>query len=91
MRMFIVLLRSACVGIAVFVGATVLGVFVGIPTTIYFHSKNTPRPPGGGEVGWDLVSMIHNVGPGWRLLPLLIFVAGFLFGFRYFSKTIPRN
>lgn len=87
--MLTVILRSACVGIATVVAATFLSFFV-VLLTLYFLSKNA-APEGGGEVGWDLVSMAHNTSPSWLLLPLLVFAIGFFFGFGYFSKSLARK
>jgi hypothetical protein len=88
--MLTVILRSTCVGIATVVAATFLSFFVVLPITLYFFSKNA-APEGGGEIGWDVVSLAHNTAPSWLLLPLLVFAIGFFFGFRYFSKSLARK
>lgn len=80
-----ILLRSACVGIASAVVATVAGVMIfGISAAI-LH----PSPPGsvevGWEVGWDLVAMADNYPALW-LLPLPGFGIGSLLAYRYFSN-----
>lgn len=49
---------------------------------------SSPAHPGGGEVGWDIVTMWHNGG----INPLLItfaaatFAIGFLLAFRTYSR-----
>jgi hypothetical protein len=88
--MFTVILRSAFVGLAAVVAATFVGFFIALPVTLYFLSKNA-APEGGGEIGWDLVSLYHNTPSGWLLLPLLVFAIGFYFGFRYFSKSLAAK
>jgi|HubBroStandDraft_6_1064221.scaffolds.fasta_scaffold08451_6 ABC-type Fe3+ transport system permease subunit len=87
--MFKVILRSVCVGIATLVAAAFLGIFVGLPITD-FLTKNVSHD-GDSEVGWDLVTMAHNLPPIAILLPLLVFAVGFFFGFRYFSKSLARK
>jgi hypothetical protein len=84
--MLTVVLRSACVGIATLVAAA----FVGLPIASYFLTKNTTQN-GDSAVGWDLVTMAHNLPPSAILLPLLVFAVGFFFGFRYFSKSLARK
>jgi hypothetical protein len=84
--MFIVLLRSVCCGIAALVVAMFSGIFIALCVGSYFVAKNVNS--GGGEVGWDLVSMAHNMSSGWLLLPVLVFAVGFLIGFRHFSKSL---
>lgn len=88
--MFTVVLRSVCVGIAALVAAALLGIFIGLPVAFYFLSR-TAAPEGGGEVGWDLVSLTHNLPANSILVPLVIFAVGFLFGFRYFSKSLAHK
>jgi hypothetical protein len=84
--MFIIILRSICVGIAFVVGAIAISVFVGLPLAMYFLSRNAPA--GGGEIGWDLVTMFRNSPMSAPLVPMAIFAVGFLVGFRYFSRSI---
>lgn len=84
--MLTVILRSACVGIAALVAAA----FVGLPITAYFLTKNATNN-GDAAVGWDLVTLAHNLSPSAILLPLLVFTVGFFFGFRYFSKSLARK
>jgi hypothetical protein len=83
---FTIILRSVCVGIASVVGAILLGVFVGLPVAFYLLSRG-PATEGGGEVGWDLVSVAHNYAVPSVLFPLFIFVIGFYVGFRHFSRS----
>jgi|GEM_PF-4795007 hypothetical protein len=91
--MFKVILRSALVGIGALVVTAFFGVLVVLPATLYFLTKRV-APAGGGEVGWDLVSMAHNspdiVGLI-ALLALLVFAAGSYFGFRHFSESPTRR
>ncbi|MGH9700198.1 MAG: hypothetical protein ACRD5R_00515 [Candidatus Acidiferrales bacterium] len=46
------------------------------------------RPNGqqGGEVGWDVVSMWHNVGIEVFVLPAIFFIIGFLLAYRSYSR-----
>ena len=88
--MFTVILRSVCVGIATTVAVFWVGTFVWVSIAAHSWAKNA-RAEGGGEIGWDLVSMVHNTAPSWFLLPLLVFATGFFFGFRYFSKSLARK
>jgi hypothetical protein len=69
----------------------VLGFFIGLPVAMYFLSGNIPAPSGGGEVGWDLVTMAHNASPRGLLLPLSVFAVGFVFAFRHFVRTSTRT
>ena len=55
------ILQSACVGLSAVVAAALLGIFVGLPLAGFFLSRNAP--PGGAEVGWDLVTMARNFSP----------------------------
>jgi hypothetical protein len=89
-EMFTVVLRSVCAGIVALVGATLVGLFVVLPVTLYFLTKRV-APAGGGQVGWDLVTVAHNLPANSLLVPLVIFALGFLFGFRYFSKSLARR
>jgi len=84
-----IILRSTCVGIASIVMAGVASMFVGGMIAAY----RTPALPGEPEVGWDLVTTLHNYPKLSALLPwavLGVFVIGFLIGFRYFSRTVAR-
>lgn len=88
--MLTVILRSACCGIAAVVVGMFLGTFAALFVVSYFASKSVAAA-GDGEVGWDLVSMAHNMSSGWMLLPLLFFAVGFLIGFRHFSKSLATK
>ena len=81
-----VFLRSLCAGIAAVIASAFLGFFVGLPIAAYYLSKKFPPPPGGGEVGWDLVALAHNTSPDLLFLPFLVFAIGFALGFRHFSR-----
>jgi hypothetical protein len=81
-----VIFRSICVGIASVVAALCLVMFAEIVFALYWAMKNAPSG-GGGEVGWDLVTLAHNSPPIALLLPLLAFPIGFYLGFRHFSKS----
>jgi hypothetical protein len=83
--MFTIVLRSICVGIAFVVGAFFIGIFLGIPIVLYIVTRNANHFES-GEVGWDLVTLAHNYPVRSILVPSLIFVIGFIFGFRHFSK-----
>jgi hypothetical protein len=87
----LVFLRSLCTGIAALIASVFLGLFIGLPIAAYYLSKKFPPTPGGGEVGWDLVTMAHNTSPDFLLLPLLIFAIGFALGFRHFSRPSRRT
>jgi hypothetical protein len=84
------ILRSICVGIAFLVAALFVGVPVMLTVATYYLERNSGHQ-WGGEVGWDLVTMAHNSPVSSILLPLLIFALGFIFGFRYFSKSMARK
>jgi hypothetical protein len=86
----VVFLRSLCTGIAAVIASAFLGLFIGLPVAAYFLSKKLPPPPGGVEVGWDLVTLAHNTSPDFLLLPLFIFAIGFALGFRHFSRPSSR-
>jgi uncharacterized membrane protein len=87
--MLTVILRSVCCGIAALVMAAFSGTFIALWVGSYFAAKNVR--PGGGEVGWDLVSLYHNTASSWLLLPLLVFAIGFFIGFRHFSKSLATK
>jgi hypothetical protein len=74
---------------AAIVVAAVGGIFIGmaIAISIVLLKPSPQEPP---EVGWDLVTTWHNLPAIWILVPLAVFVIGFLLGFRYFSKTEVR-
>jgi uncharacterized membrane protein len=84
--MFTVLLRSACCGVA----GAVLSVPAYIVAIFVYVSRHTPPLPpemaGKGEVGWDVLTMVHNGPVAFSVWLLAAFAIGFLLGFRYFSK-----
>ncbi|MFZ0522668.1 MAG: hypothetical protein WAN14_18155 [Candidatus Acidiferrales bacterium] len=87
--MFTVILRSVCCGIVALAAVIFLGIVALIFVGFYLALKN-PHP-GGGVVGWDVVSIFHNTFGTILLLPLLIFAVGFLLGFRHFSKSLASK
>lgn len=84
------IIRSTCAGIAAVFLAAGLCLFVGLPIVMHFVSKSAPSGQD-IEVGWDVVSMAHHYGVNAMYPPLLVFALGFLWGFRYFSKSIARK
>lgn len=84
------IIRSTCAGIAAVFLAAGLCLFVGLPIVMHFVSKSAPSGQD-VEVGWDVVSMAHHYGVNAMYPPLLVFALGFLWGFRYFSKSIARK
>ena len=87
--MTIVILRSIGVGIAFVVGAIAIGVFIGLPLALHFLSRNAPS--GSAEIGWDLVAVYHDSPLRVILPPLVIFVVGFMVGFRHFSHSLAHK
>jgi|HubBroStandDraft_6_1064221.scaffolds.fasta_scaffold3663125_1 hypothetical protein len=85
-----VILRSICAGIASVVVAIGLVVFAELAVAIYWAAKNAPADGGGGEVGWDLVTLVRDGPTIGMLLPLLAFPIGFYLGFRYFSRSAKK-
>lgn len=47
-----------------------------------------PKSENGVEVGWDLVTMVHNLSLRQLLIPSVLFAAGFVLGFKYFSRSL---
>ncbi len=88
--MFTVILRSTCVGIATTVAVCCIATFVWLAIAMHSVAKHAAAE-GGGEVGWDVVSLWHNTPPAVLLFPVLVFAIGFLIGLRYFSKSLPRR
>lgn len=82
---FILVLQSFCAGIAMMVVTVFLSAFIAIGVAI--HSLPKPQGNGGGEVGWDLVTLVHNLPWHWLLLPGVAFAVGFACGLRYFSRA----
>lgn len=85
---FTLVLRSLCVGIAAMVVAVYVSAFVAMLVAARLLPKGQS---GGGEVGWDLVTLAHNTPVRWLFLPFAVFAAGFAFGFRYFSRSLKRQ
>jgi hypothetical protein len=85
--MFMIILRSICVAIAALVVAVGLAIFVGIQVASYFLPKDSASS-GGGEVGWDLVTIVHNYPVSSILLPVVVFAISFSLGFRHFSRSL---
>lgn len=88
--MLAVIVRSMCVGIATTVAVCYIATFGWLAIALHSVAKHAPAE-GGGEIGWDLVSLSHNAPPAVLLFPVLVFAIGFLIGFRYFSKSLPRR
>jgi len=87
--MFTVVLRSVCCGVA----GAVLSLPAYMAAILLYVSRHTPPLPPGvtGEVGWDLISIVHNGPVAVSVWLLAAFAVGFLVGFRYFSrKTFPQ-
>ncbi|HXW54202.1 MAG TPA: hypothetical protein VEJ67_00545, partial [Candidatus Cybelea sp.] len=64
-----------------------IGAFSCIVANIWFRLPKEPKPPGGGEVGWDLVTVYHNsLLPNihdslfWVLLIVFMVGGGLVFG-----------
>jgi hypothetical protein len=85
--MFTVVLRSVCCGVA----GAVLSVPAFIVAIFLYVSWHTPLAPpelaGKGEVGWDLLTMVHNAPVTIGIWLLAAFAIGFLSGFRFFSRS----
>ncbi|HTS11453.1 MAG TPA: hypothetical protein VMH00_04990 [Candidatus Limnocylindrales bacterium] len=79
-------LRSMVCGIAAIVVAFLAWIFVTLIVAIVVLER-APSPPGGGEVGWDLVSMVHNSPVSAKLLALAAFLIGFALGYWHFSRS----
>jgi len=85
---FTVILRSFCVGIAAVVAAFFAWMFGALFLGLYLIRK--VHPPAGGEVGFDLVTLVHNSPISAKVLAPVAFVIGFAAAFRYFSRP-PRG
>jgi hypothetical protein len=83
-----IILQSACVGLGAVVAVAFFGIFVGLLLAGFFLSN---APPGGAEVGWDLVTMARNFSPTVLLFPLLVFAAGFVLAFRHLYRRSSRT
>ena len=90
--MFTVVLRSFCCGVA---GAVLSVPAYIVAIVLYVSWHMPPLPPelaGQGEVGWDLLTMVHNAPVTIGIWLLAPFAIGFALGFRYFSKkTSPQT
>jgi ethanolamine transporter EutH len=88
--MFTVILRSVCVGIvAVLVGVPLAAIAgLTIATQILLRYQHLDAE---GSVGWDLVTIAHNYPVTTTLFPLIVFAVGFLFGYRYFSRSLVKK
>ena len=87
--MLTLLIRSVCVGIAAIVFAAVGGAFIGWAVAIAIAMLK-PSPANSPEVGWDLVTMMHEhpgLATDLMLAALVVFIFGFVFGWRYFSRA----
>src|SRR5215470_6178902 len=86
-KTLIVLLRSACVGVAAVIAAT----FPWVVAVLFWAAKplmTGPHPAGGGEVGIDLVTLIHNFPISTKMVALVAFVVGFGLGLRCFGRAL---
>jgi len=85
-QLLVVTLRSALVGIA----AVLIATFAGIVAAIVLLIALAPRSgPQNGEVGWDLVTLLHNYGLPLAALPLTVvsvFALAFALAFRSFYR-----
>jgi hypothetical protein len=48
------------------------------------------NPAGGAEVGWDLVTIVHNSHRTAELVAFASFALGFALGYRAFARPLPR-
>jgi hypothetical protein len=84
--MTMIVLRSFCCGVA----AAVVSVPLFFFTMIWWAMRNLPPAPGGetggGEVGWDLITIGRSGHLAIGAWLLVAFAIGFSLGFRYFSK-----
>jgi len=81
-------LQSIACGVAAIVVAFLAWIFATLIVAIVALEK-VPSPSGGGEVGWDLVSMVHNSPVPAKLLAIVAFLIGFALGYWHFSRS-PR-
>jgi hypothetical protein len=80
-------LRSVCVGIA----SVVLAAFVGGFIALSLLFMNSSAQPGGDEAGARTMMIVHYHLVPIIVTPFVIFAAGFLAGYRYFSKRGARQ
>jgi uncharacterized protein YneF (UPF0154 family) len=88
--MLSLILKSICAGIATLVAAVFLGVFVALPLTT-MALANINGSHGSAEFGWDITSLAHSYQAIIILSLLIVFAVGFLFGYRYFSRSLVKN
>jgi hypothetical protein len=84
--MRIVIRRSVCCGMAAAIAAMFIAPILILLPTVYTVSRNAPM--GGGEVGWDLVTLAHQPPRTRFIVPVVAFAIGFGLGFRSFSKSL---
>jgi hypothetical protein len=89
-KMLSLILRSVWVGIATAAAAIFLTLFVGLPVTLMILS-NSRGSSGRGEFGWDVVALGHSYQDIIILCTLIVFAIGFLFGYRYFSRSLAKK
>jgi hypothetical protein len=90
-KTLIVILRSACVGIAGVVVAKSLWAFAVLSRAVTSIATSPhPRPVGWGEVGIDVVTVLHN-SPTSAKITVVGFAAGFGLGFRHFGRSLRHN
>ena len=82
-----VVLRSVCCGVA----AAVVSAEVYVLAVFWYGVLKTPAIPRdptgtGGEVGWDLMTMMRNAPVVTSVWFVGAFAIGFWLGYRYFSK-----
>ncbi|HXZ12616.1 MAG TPA: hypothetical protein VEG64_09505 [Candidatus Sulfotelmatobacter sp.] len=88
--MSVVILRSVCVGVATMVLGFPVVVIFGLFIATQYLTRNEPSV-NGGEIGWDLVTLAHNYPAASILLPLALFMVGFLLGYRVFSRSLAKK
>jgi hypothetical protein len=64
--------------------------FIAMITSIALLVYSSLRAQGEPEVGWDLISMCHNLNPWpFLLVVTVVFAAGFVWNLRRLSKIPP--
>ena len=89
-KTLIVLLRSACVGVAAVIAAT----FLWVVAVLFWAAQalmTGPHPAGGGEVGIDLITLTHNFPIGTKMVALVALVVGFGLGLRRFGRALRHT
>jgi hypothetical protein len=84
-----VLIKSTLAGVLpVILGAFVCLIFGFMGLTIFaIIAKHGPE---GADIGWDLVSMFHNREITVLTLAALMFISGFTWGYRHFSRVVRQ-